>query len=185
MKKHILKKVTSTLLVSALALGTLAGCGNDSSSAATGSEGENASGSATDHLNIALQPSPNFLTVKYLSDNGWVQEALKEAGYDDIEVNFTEFESGPPENESFAAGQQDIGVIGNVPAISGIAAGQERTIIGIPANGEHTQGTVVAVDSDIDSLEDLAGKKVGLVVGSIAQDLLIHSLKQLVLQLLM
>ena len=172
MKKNKLKKVLSMTLALVLAFGVLTGCGNTNSLSASGSETNDTSKSSTKRLNIALQPTPNFLPVKYLSDNGWVQDALKEAGYNDIEVTFTEFESGPPEYESFAAGQQDIGVIGNVPTISGIAAGQERTIIGISVNGEHTQGTVVAADSDIDSLEELAGKKVGLVVGSLSQDML-------------
>lgn len=169
--KKVLKKVVFIAAISTLTFGILAGCCS-SSSTIDDSKGENTSGSQTEHLNIALQPTSNYLPVKYLSDNGWVQDALKEAGYENVEVTFTEFELGPPENESFAAGQQDIGVIGNVPTISGIAAGQERKIIGISINGEQTLGTIVAADSDIDSLEALAGKKVGLVVGSIAQNML-------------
>lgn len=186
MKKKFRNKIIKTAaitLAAVTAMGIAAGCGSggqDSSGGKSANE-ENQSESVTtdhlnqtDHLNIATQPAPAYLPLEILKDKGWLEEAL--ADYD-IEVTFTTFESGPPENESFAAGQQDVGVMGNVPSISAIAAGQERTFIGISANGEHTQAVVVPVDSDIQSVEDLKGKKVGLVVGSISQNLLDTLLK--------
>lgn len=97
-----------------------------------GSKQEASSETGT-HLNIAIQPVPGYVPLYVLRDKGWLTDALKE---DAVDINFTEFESGPPENKSFAAGQQDIGVMGNVPSISGIAAGQNRSIIGISYNGE-------------------------------------------------
>ena len=110
-----------------------------------GSKQEASSETGT-HLNIAIQPVPGYVSLYVLRDKGWLTDALKE---DAVDINFTEFESGPPENKSFAAGQQDIGVMGNVPSISGIAAGQNRSIIGISYNGEQatalTQGQVDAV----------------------------------------
>ena len=126
------------------------------------------------HLNIALQKVPGYIPLYLLRDSDDLKNALKEY---DVKINFTEFESGPSENESFAAGQQDIGVVGNVPAITGIAAGQDRVLVGIAYNGEKTEATLVPKDSDITKLEDLKGKKVGLVVGSIAQNLLDAQLK--------
>lgn len=126
---------------------------------------------SADHLNIAKQMVLGYIPLYIMEDKGWLEEALVEAGYD-IKVTYTEFESGPPENEAFAAGQQDIGVMGNVPAISGIAAGQERDIIGIAYNGEKTLGILVQNDSEITAVDELAGKKIGIVIGSIAQDYL-------------
>lgn len=126
---------------------------------------------STDHLNIAKQMVLGYIPLYIMEDKGWLEEALAEAGYD-IKVTYTEFESGPPENEAFAAGRQDIGVMGNVPAISGIAAGQKRDIIGIAYNGEKTLGILVQNDSDITTVNELAGRKVGIVIGSIAQDYL-------------
>ena len=84
------------------------------------------------HLNIAIQPVPGYVPLYVLRDKGWLTDALKE---DAVDINFTEFESGPPENKSFAAGQQDIGVMGNVPSISGIAAGQNRLSLEFPIMG--------------------------------------------------
>lgn len=129
-------------------------------------------------LNIAYQPVIGFLPMYILKDSDELQNALKEAGYDDIKVTFTEFESGPPENEAFASGLQDIGVMGNVPAVSAIAAGQERSIIGIAYNGEQTEAVLVPENSDISSVKDLKGKKIGLVVGSIAQNFVDVLLKE-------
>lgn len=170
-KIRVIKKIAAVGLSLALVIGVTA-CGSKDT-ASDSAEKKN----AADTLNIAFQPAPGYIPLKLLSENGWLDEALKEAGYD-IDVNWTEFESGPPENESFAAGQQDIGVMGNVPSIAGKAAGQDRTYIGISTNGEQTEGIVVKEDSEIKTVADLKGKKVGLVVGSIVQDLLDRLLKR-------
>ncbi len=182
--KNIGRKLLLVVVVAALSLVGVVGCGNANVSSASG-EGSDTSktelsgelNTAT-HLNIATQPAPGYLPIQVAWDNGWVEEALKEAGYSDVEVTFTEFESGPPENESFAAGQQDIGVMGNVPSILGKASGQDRVYIGISENGEKTEAVIVPADSDISSVADLKGKKVGLVVGSICENLLYNLLKE-------
>lgn len=148
-----------------LLAGVFTGCNKEKQEASKGKE---------IHLNIALQPDPGFGPGYLLRDKGWLEEELKEQN---VKIKFTEFESGPPENESFAAGQQDIGVMGNVPALTGIASGQNRSIIGISFNGEKTLATLVSADSKITDIGGLKGKKVGLVVGSIAQNLLDEQLK--------
>ena len=132
----------------------------------------------TTHLNIALQPIPGYLPLTVLQDKGWLEEALKEAGYKDVEVNFTEFESGPPEREAVAAGSQDIGVMGNVPTITGVANGQHLYILGVAYNGEKTEAVLIPNSSSISSVSGLKGKRVGLVVGSIAQDYFSRLLKE-------
>ncbi|MCR5486622.1 MAG: aliphatic sulfonate ABC transporter substrate-binding protein, partial [Lachnospiraceae bacterium] len=100
-------------------------------------------------------------------ESGWIDEAMKEIN---VDVVWTDFESGPPMNESFAAGQQDIGVIGDVPAVSAVAAGQDNVYIAA-AEGGPSYGMLVADDSGIESVADLKGKKVGLTIGSTAQNL--------------
>lgn len=177
MKRKKLIRRISILTAAVLAIGALAGCGTDTKeSSGTSAQTENAQPNSATTLNIAYQPVVGFLPTYILKDEGQLQEALKDAGYD-IEVTFTEFESGPPENEAFASGLQDIGVMGNVPAISGIAAGQQRDIIGIAYNGEQTEAVLVPQDSKITSVSELKGKKVGLVIGSIAQNYMNELLK--------
>ena len=165
------KKRIGAAALAAVMVMACAGCGNKTASTGdTGKSSDTKALNETDHLNIAVQPIPGYLPVSLLEDKGWVEEALKEAGYDDVKVTYTEFESGPPENESFASGAQDVGVMGNVPTISAAAAGQARTILGVAYNGEKTEAVLVPKDSKISSAKDLKGKKIGLVVGSIAQD---------------
>lgn len=178
------KRFAAAGLAALMAL-TMAGCGNTAASDKSSQTSSDSSASAdaealnqTDHLNIAVQPIPGYLPLQLLQDKGWVEEALKEAGYDNVEVTYTEFESGPPENESFASGAQDVGVMGNVPTISAAAAGQARTILGVAYNGEKTEAILVPEDSEITSVEELKGKKIGLVIGSIAQDFVERLLDQ-------
>jgi len=87
-----------------------------------------------------------------------------------VDVKWTDFESGPPMNESFAAGQQDIGVIGDVPSVAAVAAGQKNVFIAT-ADGGPSYAMLVADDSGIKSVADLKGKKIGLTIGSTAQNL--------------
>lgn len=159
-----MKKALSVILSFTMVL-AMAGCGK------TDTAKEEVPLNSTDHLNIAKQLVLGYTPLYIMEEKGWLEEALSEAGYD-IKVTYTEFESGPPENEAFAVGAQDLGVMGNVPAISGIAAGQKRDIIGIAYNGERTLGIVVQNESDITDVTGLKGKKIGIVIGSIAQDFL-------------
>ncbi len=173
------KKSLGAILLAAIMIMICAGCGNKAA-ATDSTEKSSKSGelNTADHLNIAVQPIPGYLPLSLLQDNGWVEEALKEAGYDNVKVTYTEFESGPPENESFASGAQDVGVMGNVPTISAAAAGQARTILGVAYNGEKTEAVLVPKDSKISTAKGLKGKKIGLVVGSIAQDFVERLLEQ-------
>ena len=186
MKNNNFKRFIALTGATLITLGSLVGCGNTADKAS----GESASVEANNvaqtseketlntasHLNIATQPAPGYLPIQVAWDNGWVEEALAEAGYSDVTVTYTEFESGPPENESFAAEQQDIGVMGSVPGILAKAAGQDRVYLGIAVNGEKTETIIVPKDSPIKSIADLKGKKIGLVVGSICENLVYNLL---------
>ncbi len=155
------RKLFALMTVAVLLVGMISGCGKDKKAADT---------AQTQTLNLAIQPAVGFLPLYIMRDEQLLEKALADAGYD-VKVTYTEYESGPPENEAFAAGLVDIGIMGNVPALSGIASGQDRKLIGIAYNGEATEAIIVPKDSDIKTVADLKGKKIGLVVGSIAQNL--------------
>jgi sulfonate transport system substrate-binding protein len=100
-----------------------------------------------------------------------VEEELAKSGARPA-IKWVSFAAGPPMNESFAAGQQDIGFLGDTPAIIGKAAGIDTRIIGITSSGPRTLAVIVPTKSNIKSPGDLKGKKVAVVKGSYAHHLL-------------
>ena len=125
-------------------------------------------------VNIAIQPSAAFVPLYYAKEMGWIEEALSEYG---VEVVWNEFESGPPMNESLASGSSDIGVVGDVPIVSAVAAGQENQMIALTCDAPLSYNLLVSPDSDITPVADLKGKKVATVIGSTAHNLVDKLLK--------
>lgn len=158
-----MKKILALLMLVALAV---AGC---SSSTPSKKDEPAKTGANADKrvVRLAIQPSAAFVPLVIAREKGWIDESMKKMG---VTVKWTDFESGPPMNESFAAGQQDIGVIGDVPSVAAIAAGQKNVFIAA-ADGGPSYAMLVADDSGIKSVADLKGKKIGLTIGSTAQNL--------------
>lgn len=164
-------RIISLLTVMALGVSMLSGCG--SSSKQTSAADSN--GNSSSVVNIAIQPSAAFIPLYIARENGWIEEALKDQG---VEVNWNDFESGPPMNESLASGSSDIGVMGDVPTVSSIAAGQNNEIIAMAADGAKSYALLVSADSDISSPAELKGKKIGTTVGSTGHNLIDKLLSQ-------
>lgn len=159
-KRIITGIITASVLIASLAL---AGCGS-AGTASTDSGQQSKDGKKV--VNIAIMNSVAFLPMYLAKDQGWVEEALKPYN---VEVHWTEFTAGPPMNESFAAGQQDIGTIGDA-VISAVANGQDNKLIAI-THGAPSYAIVVPADSSIQSVADLKGKKIGVAIGTSAHNL--------------
>ncbi len=157
----MLKKWMSSALVGACVIGLFTGCGGVGSQQAVKGDSK--------VLRVAIQPSATWAPLWYMKDKGWLEEALKEKG---VTVKWTEFDAGMSMNESFAAGQQDIGISGDVPTISSLAAGQKNQIIANGGGGDKIQAIVVGNDSGITDVKDLKGKKIGIAFGSSAHHML-------------
>jgi sulfonate transport system substrate-binding protein len=125
-------------------------------------------------VRIATQPSLSYIPIFVAKQKHWLDDDLKKDG---ITIKWTSFISGPPENESFAAGQQDIGFAGDTPVIILRSAGVKIHIVGVASVGPKTIALVAARNSGIKTLADLKGKRIGVTKGSIAHDLL-YSLLQ-------
>ena len=128
----------------------------------TGCGGSGEEGKASE-VRIAIQPSAAFIPLYIAREKGWIEEALKEKG---IEVVWNDFESGPPINESMAAGSSDIACLGDVPTVSALASGQDNEIFASACEAPDSYQMLARADSDIQGPADFKGKKVGTVVGS-------------------
>lgn len=86
-----------------------------------------------------------------------------------LNVTMKWFASGPEITEAIGAGELDIGVVGNAPAISGIAGGVPLKIVSAGMGGGARESLLVRLKDPYTKLEDLKGKRIGLVVGSDAE----------------
>ncbi len=163
MKKRNLLVLALTLAVTTFALPTAA----ESTTEAAGGATEVGTIEA-EQVNIAIQPSAAFIPLYVARANGWIEEALAEYN---VEVTWNDFESGPPMNESLASGSSDFGVIGDVPTVSAIAAGQDNVVVATAAKAADSYAVLVAADSEVESAADLKGKKVATVIGSTGHNL--------------
>lgn len=94
-----------------------------------------------------------------------------------ISIDWKSFTSGPPATEALAAGQLDIDLhIGSLPTVSRISAKLPAAPFGIV--GSHISNAVmVPPNSPIKAPADLAGKRIGLPVGTTAHYLLASIIK--------
>jgi sulfonate transport system substrate-binding protein len=129
-------------------------------------------------IRIATQPIPAYSPLFVAKQKGWIKEELAKAGAGADVVTWSSFPSGPPIIESFAAGQQDIGFLGDNPALIGKAAGLNTKIIALTSAGPKGLAVVVPSKSTIKSPKDLKGKKIAVVKGSYAHHLLLLVLQK-------
>lgn len=115
-------------------------------------------------VNIAIQPSAAFIPLYIARYKGFIEEALKPMN---VTVVWQDFESGPPITQSLNAEMSDIGVIGDVPSVSALSAGEAMKIVGIPASGANAYAMLARTDdSTFNSSADMKGKKIATVFGS-------------------
>ena len=173
-----MKKVTLVLCVLlSMVLGVgLMGCSKSSSDSTDKSKttAADTKGVTAKEVRIATQPSPFASPIFVAKAKGFLEDELKKYG---VKIKWTSFAAGPPMNEAFAAGQQDIGLVGDVPLILAKASGQSRVVFAKVSSGEKTLAVVVKPDSDITDAAGLKGKKVAVVKGSYG-----HHLLELVLE---
>lgn len=79
----------------------------------------------------------------------------------DLETKYFVFNAGPSEIEAFFAGELDLGYIGPVPAINGNLRSNGEIVILAGATNAGAM-LLVSKDSDIDSVAQLANKKIAI-----------------------
>jgi len=130
----------------------------------------------------SVQARPKELRVGYQKNGVLVvarQQAVLERKLEPfgIAVQWVEFSSGPPMLEAMNAGSVDIGQVGDTPPIFAQAAGAAVVYVaGQPiTNG---QGILVKTESEIRTLADLKGKRIGFTKGSSAHNVVVIALEK-------
>ena len=106
---------------------------------------------------------------------GLIEKALAPKN---IAVKWVEFTAGPPLVEALNVGSIDAGWTGDAPPIFGQSAGAAIVYVAaLPPNGEG-EAVFVKPGSDIRSIAELKGRKVGVGKGTSAHNLLVAALEQ-------
>ncbi len=109
-----------------------------------------------------------------IREEKWYEEEFGKLG---VKVEYAEFQSGPPMTEAMASNRLDFAGLGNMPIIAAQAAGIPFTVISQALEGKNNVAIIVPKDSDIQSVEDLKGKKVSVAKGSNAYNFLFRGLE--------
>lgn len=123
-------------------------------------------------LRIGHQKFDPFILIKA---RGGLEERLKAFG---TRIEWTEFQSGPPMLEALNVGSIDLARTGDAPPIFAQAADTPFLYIGSGAPRPNSSSILVKEGSELRSLADLKGKKVGFQRGSSAHFLVLQALKE-------
>jgi sulfonate transport system substrate-binding protein len=171
-------RLIAAIALLAAAAGTLTAC--TSSNAATGGKPLSNFGSSV------VAKHPEWSRYKFvIGDNGGDgSQALSQmTGVFDkapYKVTFARFIYGPPLVQAAASGDIDLGVVGDVPPITGAASEYGFSIVGIAHYINTTipeEDIIVPKDSPIHTIAQLKGKKIAVPEGSSAHGLTLLALK--------
>ncbi|GGP15604.1 aliphatic sulfonate ABC transporter substrate-binding protein [Oceanobacillus neutriphilus] len=157
-----MKKLLFALIIFSLAAVTAA-CGNDSASDAA-EDGET--------IRLGYQKGN---TMNLLKAHGTLDEALNEAGYN---VEWREFSMGAPLIEALNTNNIDFGHSSDVHSVLMQSGGHNVNYVASESPYPEGVALLAREGSDIETLEDLKGKVVGVTNGGNQHYLLLESLKQ-------
>ena len=123
-------------------------------------------------VKIALNGKMNPLTIG--REQGWFEEELASLN---AEIEWSEFTSGPPLLESLAANHVDLSFLGDGALIAGLDKNLPFEVIAQTSDGKSNVRILTHNDSQINSIEELKGKKVGVASGTTGQVYLAKALK--------
>lgn len=166
--RKINKTIVSIILLAFLVL-SLVGCGNNLS--ASGQE-NGSSPSIPKQINFGILRVPNDETIaisekifdKYFTEKG-------------IKCNFIVFDSGVEANKAFASGSIDFATMGHTNAVVALSTGLDVELIWIHEVLGEIEALAVKESSNINSIEELAGKKIAAPFASTSHYSLLNALK--------
>ena len=104
-----------------------------------------------------------------------IEDTFKPSG---IDVQWVDFQFGPPILEAISVGSVDFGYVGDTPPIFAQAANARIRYTAAVKQDGTTQAIIVRADSPVRTLADLKGKRVAFGKGSSAHNLLIAGLEK-------
>lgn len=122
-------------------------------------------------LRLAYQTSIANAVAAVADKGGYLQA-------EGLEIESQVYNSGPMINEVLAAGQADVGIVGDVPAVLAAARGIPIKIVATVGGGNHRHRLMVPLESSMEELPDLRGKQLGIVLGSTAHSGYYHLMEK-------
>jgi len=167
MKKKLVYAMMIVMILSAL---LVSGCGGAKQIAAKtdGNAGQEKV------VRIGTVPLPFYSHMWVAYKKGFLTEELNKVGY---KLVWKPINLGPVVSESFAAGEIDMGVMGDLPAFVGRSSGIRNTIVSV-SDIAKTQALLTNPKSGINSVTDLKGKKVATTKNTSGYELLVVLLEK-------
>lgn len=171
-----LSNIGALILMISLAFSLLSACSSNEPAKDTKDKTSTAPTSASESANpkevrIGFQIIPNAeLLVKALG--------LAEKKFPDVKITWVPFDSGRDVNTAFAAGGIDLGLAGSVPVAIGLANDLPYSVYFLHDIIGDNEALAVRNSSNINSVQDLVGKKIAVPYGSTTHFSLLSALKQ-------
>jgi sulfonate transport system substrate-binding protein len=106
------------------------------------------------------------------------ERKLLEARLPGVQTKWVEFPAGPQILEALAVGSLDLGFTGDTPPVFAQAAGKDIWYAGLEPPKPASSAILVPADSNIRTLADLKGKRVGFQKGSSAHFLVVRGVEK-------
>ncbi|WP_352419285.1 ABC transporter substrate-binding protein [Proteiniborus sp.] len=163
-----MKTMVSIIVISVLIF-SLIGCSNNSD---ISGQDNSSNSSLPKQVNIGILRVPNDETIaisqkifdEYFTDRG-------------IKCNFIVFDSGVEANKAFASGSIDFATMGHTNAVVALATGLDVELIWIHEVLGKIEALAVKENSGINSIGELAGKKIATPFASTSHYSLLNALK--------
>ncbi|SDY73357.1 taurine transport system substrate-binding protein [Proteiniborus ethanoligenes] len=162
-------KALALIMLSGVLVLSLIGCGNNLN---VSGQAKGPNTSLPKQINFGILRVPNDETIaisqkifdKYFTEKG-------------IKCNFIVFDSGVEANKAFASGSIDFASMGHTNAVVALATGLDVELIWIHEVLGEIEALAVKKSSNINSIEDLAGKKIATPFASTSHYSLLNALK--------
>ncbi|WP_432493967.1 ABC transporter substrate-binding protein [Kineococcus gypseus] len=92
------------------------------------------------------------------------------------EVTYANFTGGPAILEAFRAGAADLATVGDTPPIQALAAGADVRIVAARRSSPDATRLAVAPGADVQTLDDLRGKRIAYAEGTAQQSIVLRAL---------